>query len=137
MAPTQGLVSTRAAAASVDLGSGDAECVARRLTDEQANDLARSIDEPGLTVELSSTLAQAVLDCVDADQLIRSATEPFATGATEAEVDCIAGRLNAELTESLIAANLAGSGLPAAQVELEVAAALGLCLDPEELLDRG
>ncbi len=134
---TRGLVADRAAAASVNLGDADAECVARRLTDEQANALARAIDDPGLSVDLAATVARAVLDCVDADRLIRSATASFTEGASEASIDCIASKLNSELTESLIAANLEGVGLPAAQVELELATALGLCLEPDELLDRG
>ncbi len=135
--PTQLLVADRAAAASVDLGEADAECVARRLTDEQANALASAIDDPGLSSDLSKTLSHAILDCVDADRLIRSASAPFTIGASEASIDCVAGKLNAALTERLIAANLEGIGLPAAHVELELASALGLCLEPEELLDRG
>lgn len=134
---TTGLVIDRAGAASVDLGDGDAECVARHLTDEQANDLATAVDEPGLSAGLAATVSRAVLDCVDPDQLIRSATAAFTVGVSEASVDCVAGKLNRELTEALIAANLEGVGLPAAQVELEVATALGLCLEPDELLDRG
>ncbi len=134
---TQAMVATRVSAASVDLGPSDAECVARRMTDDEANELARSIDEPGLSSELSMTMARGVLACVDADELIRSASAPFTAGTSEESADCVAGALNAQLTEALIAANLEGVGLPAAQVELELATALGLCLDPNELLDRG
>ncbi len=134
---TQAMVATRVSAASVDLGPTDAECVARRMTDDEANELAQSIDEPGLSSELSMTMARGVLACVDGDELIRSASAPFTAGASEESADCVAGALSAQLTEALIAANLEGVGLPAAQVELELATALGLCLDPNELLDRG
>ncbi|MEZ5228370.1 MAG: hypothetical protein R2710_17365 [Acidimicrobiales bacterium] len=137
VASTSSLVLDRAAAASVDLGESDAECVARRLTDEQANRLARAIDDPGLEEDLASTLAGFVLACVDPDQLTRSAIMPFAQGASDESVECITGRLNEDLIESLIEANLLGVGLPAAQVELELATALGLCLEPDELLNRG
>lgn len=135
--PTIELLADRTAGASLDVTDDGLDCAARRLTDEQANAIAAARDAPELSPELAVAVSSAVLDCVDVDVLTRSAVGLFVIGASETSIDCVVGELNAVLTESLVAAGLAGDELPAAQVELELATALGMCLEADELLDRG
>lgn len=135
---TASMVQERATAASVDLAPVEAACAARQLTDDDSaalTDLSHG-DEP-LTEILADHLATSILQCVDSDLLARSALAPLTTGADDDSIECVAGRLGDRLTQALIAANLRQVPMPAAQVELQVATAFGLCFDPVELLDRG
>ncbi len=136
--PISVLVSEQAKAAGVELTPADAECAARRLRDDEAVALtdAMAADLPA-DATLATQLATAILDCVDPDLLARSALAPFTVGVGEDSVSCTADELDDELIGAMIAANLQGVPMPSAQVELQVATALALCLEPAELLNRG
>ena len=136
--PISVLVSEQATSAGVELTPVDAECTARRLQDDQAVALtdAMAADQP-VDATLATQLATAILDCVDPDLLARTALVPFTGGVGEDSVACTVEELDDELIGAMIAANLQGVPMPSAQVELQVATALALCLEPTELLNRG
>ncbi len=138
VAPISVLVAEQASSAGVDLGPADAECAARRLGDDEAVALTDAMAaDLAVDADLATRLAAAILDCVDSDLLARSALAPFTSGVGEASVACTADELDDELLGAMIAANLRGVPMPSAQVELQVATALALCLEPDELLNRG
>jgi hypothetical protein len=135
---TTQLVTDRAAVASVQLAPGGAECVARMLTEAESNELAASAaSQSDLSQPLAAKLSDSIFHCVDAQALAVSAVRPFALGAGDDSIRCAAERLSADLVRGLVESDLEGLRVPTAQVELELATALGVCLTPAELLNRG
>lgn len=135
VAPTRAGVAQRSAAASVQLTEADVACVADGVSDDDAQQMLALGDEP-LSPALADRVAKRIMSCGESEALVRSAVEPFVADAPDDEVDCVADRIGDHFTIALIASRLAGSSVPGPFVELELASALGLCLEPDALLEH-
>jgi len=85
---------------------------------------------------LADALAAAIVECAGSDVIARSALASAVDGASEASIECAAKELDPALLRSLLAANMMAEVQTDSLVELDIATALSLCLNPEELLDR-
>ena len=118
-------------AADVQLSVEDVECAARHLDDEEA----RSMEEEPLGTAAASVLSTAIIDCVGVDALAGSALAPLVESASETSLACATERLGDGIVD-LLADRLTGEDAPRAELELRVATALALCLEPDELLNQ-
>lgn len=129
------LVVTAATDAGLALADGDARCVVQNLDSDSAETIVAGEEEPW-PEEVTDAIAAAIVDCVGAEVLARSALEPITVGADVDAVDCAVDRIDADLLVALISADL-GPGVADRGVESVVVEAVSFCLDPVELLDRG
>lgn len=129
--------------AGISLSEPDQTCVVDKLSRDEAEAL---IDEfalrtPGseravsLPVEMGDLLAEALVDCVGADVMIRSGLAAFAGSASLESQACAGEEFDHDLLGSLLSALMAGQGNVSTEVEIEIGLVLGVCLTPEELLD--
>lgn len=129
--------------AGISLSGPDQTCVVDKLSREEANQLISEFElrEPGpdrvlsLPVETGDLLAEALVECVGAEAMIRSGLAAFAGSASLDSQTCAGEEFDHDLLGSLLSALMGGQGEISTEVEIEIGLVLGVCLTPEELLD--
>lgn len=122
------LVDERAALAMIELSEEDRSCAVDRLSPDDLEELEG--EQPDLT-----TAAEAVVDCVGEDLIAASVLRSQAGAAAPASLDCAVGELGLQFVIELVAGAMAEEP-PQVQAEIEVARALGVCLELDELLQQ-
>lgn len=122
--------------ARIEVSEADSACVAATLSTQDYEDLQDKLAEPEGVVseQLSSHLAESLIECVGKQQLARSALVVLSGSASEESLDCIGERFDEELLADVIDAGLRGQKRISVEVEVEIGLVLGACLTPEELL---
>lgn len=122
------LVDERAALAMIELSDEDRSCAVDRLSPEDLDELEG--EQPDLT-----TAAKAVVECVGEDLIAASVLRSQAGAAGPASLDCAVEELDPQFVIDLVAGAMADEP-PQVQAEIEVARALGVCLELDELLEQ-
>lgn len=121
----------RATASGFELESEVSECAVAEFDTETASGLL--VDE--LSPSVAESVAEAIVDCDEDSQIGGLVLRPLAPGAGVESLACASSELGDVVIVRLLAAELAQSNGLRSVDELEVVAALSLCLSPEELLD--
>jgi hypothetical protein len=122
------IVDRRAALAMIELSDDDRSCALDRLSPEDLEEMQR--DPP----ELASA-AEAVVDCVGRELIGESVLRSQAGAVDPASVECAVDELDRRFVVELVAGSMAEKP-PQVRAEIEVARALGVCLELDELLRR-
>ncbi len=127
-----GALSAAAAEVGLVLTTDGVDCAAEQLDDEAAAaamEPADSWDDPtGVAV------AEVLVSCVGSVPLMRAEMDALAPGLDPESSDCVAERLDGEVVADLIDDALRRRARSGPAVEVELSAALALCLSPSELL---
>lgn len=121
----------RATATGIELEREESECAVDEFDSETA--LGLSADE--LTSPVAESVAEAIVGCDEDSRIGGLVLRPLAPGAGVESLACASAELGDVVIVRLLAAELAQSNGLRSIDELEVVAALSLCLSPEELLD--
>ncbi len=127
-ADAETLVDGLATAAMIDLSAEDRICAGASMS---VADLEALLAEPpDLTVA-----ADAVVGCVGEEEIGASVLASQAGSVAPASLACAVGELDRRFIVDLVAGLMADAP-PQVLVEIEVARALGVCLELDELLDQ-
>lgn len=122
------LVDRHAARAMIELSEDDRTCAVGQLSAQTVG----ALDTEGADLR---PLADAVVGCVG-ESLIAASVLRSQIGSVDSEsLDCAVAELDRTFVVDLVAGEMDDSPLRA-KAEIEVARALALCLDLDELLDR-
>lgn len=122
------LIDERAASAMIELSDEDRECAVDQLTVEVIDALELDDSDP-------RPVAVAVVDCVG-ESLIGASVLRSQTGSVDpVSLDCAVDELDRPFVVDLVAGAMEGQP-PRAQAEIDVARALAVCLELDELLER-
>lgn len=120
------IVDERAALAMIDLSDDDRSCAVAQISPDDLDELQRQ--RPDLT-----RAAEVVVDCVGQDLIGASVLRSQAGTADSASLDCAVNELDRRFVIELVAGAMADEP-PQVRAEIEVARALGVCLELDELL---
>lgn len=120
------IIEQRAAIAMIDLNEEDLSCAVDRLTVEDLGQLQR--DLPDLI-----PAAEAVVSCVGPELIGASVLRSQAESVASASLECAVAEIDRRFVIELVAGAMAEEP-PQVRTEIEVARALGVCLELDELL---
>lgn len=122
------LVDELAAVAMIDLSTQDRACAAERLTPDELAVLRSDRSDP-------APVANVVVDCVGEALIGRSVLRSQSGSLSDASLACAVDELDRSFVVELVSGAMAQEP-PRVRAEIEVARALGVCLELDELLDQ-
>jgi hypothetical protein len=122
------ILDERAALAMIELSDEDRSCAVGQISPDDLDEMQR--DQPDLT-----RAAEVVVDCVGPELIGASVLRSQAGAAAPASLDCAVNELDRRFVIELVAGAMADEP-PQVRAEIEVARALGVCLELDELLRR-
>jgi hypothetical protein len=125
-ADAEAIIDQRAAVAMIELSDDDRSCAVDRLGPADLEGLQR--DRPDL-----SAAAEAVVECVGPELIGASVLRSQVGSAEPASLDCAVRELDRRFVVELVTGAMADEP-PQVRAELEVARALSVCLELDELL---
>jgi len=122
------LIDERSAIAMIELSEDDLDCAVSQVSPDQ-------LDGFGLAPPVWDPAAEAVVSCVGEELIGASVLRSQAGSVAATSLDCAVSELDRRVIVELVAGAMAQEPSPA-RAEIEVARALGVCLELGELLDQ-